>query len=182
MSVYYKSSILSVSLIEHYFMFNMDNESKRTLTDPTKYVNAQLYGTYSHRMSIGDDIRNNKHVLFREFLDKKNGVKVGANKTEENEGDEEVSKEVLEYDYMFDEHEYKESSYISGSCVKKLFITLCGNPKFNDLVSVILSARDKERRENAGIDEEFHDPETKNAIMIRNDEDVMARFKDALTL
>lgn len=190
MNVYYKSTILSGSILEYFVMFNMDSSSKRTLTDPTKYANAQVYGSYSHKLSIGDEIRNNKHKLFSEFLAERYGEVLKNNDSDDNDSDDNCSvtktkseEDSLTYDYLFDEHKYSES-YVSGPRIKKLFIKLCDDTKFIDLIKVALFARDAERREQSGIhsDEEFQEPDEKNVIVLGNDQDIMDRFKDALTL
>jgi small GTP-binding protein len=191
MNVYYKSTILSGSILEYFVMFNMDSESKRTLTDPTKYANAQVFGSYSHKLSIGDEIRNNKYRLISEFLAEKYGEVLQTKDSDEDsdeDSDDSVTKtkaekESLEYDYLFDEHKYTDS-YVSGPRIKNLFIKLCDDSKFIDLINVALFARDAERREQSGIhsDEEFEEPDENNVIVLGNDQDIMDRFKDALTL
>ena len=181
-NVYYKSTVVSGSLFEYYFTFNMNNESKRLLTDPKKYKDAEVTGSYSHRISIGDEVRNNKYDLFSEFLAKKYGEVISKNDTCEIKKTK-AEEDALTYDYLFDEHQYT-YAYVSATKIKGLFMKLCHSEKFCDLISVALSARDKDRRDQAGLDsdEEFQIPDEKNVIVMGNDEDIMNRFKDALTL
>jgi hypothetical protein len=203
--VYYKNKFVGGSLITYFFMFSMSDETHKHLTRPpspikskktkkskqletaiqkpnqfdgkryaARYVNSTLYGNFAFEMSMSDKLKKDYKYYVKEYLTKKRG-----------DSDDISDSDIDEYSIFFEtinENELKQ--YASADYIKNKFMEVINNPKFLDVIEISLIRREKERREDAGIDsdEEYEPPKEEDVISLINEEELMKRFQKDLEL
>jgi hypothetical protein len=202
--VYYKNRLVGGSLLSYFFMFTMDDETRKYLNRPqspskkskksktndnkeggkfegnkyaARYINTTLHGTYSFDMSASDKLKTDYKHYVREYLIQKK--KKEAGNEEFNIDDNEIN----EYSIFF-ETETEKSHHQSPDYMKSKFMKIISNPKFVEVIEIALIRREKERREDAGIDsdEEYEPPKEEDVISLIDEEALLKRFESDLEL
>lgn len=205
--VYYKNKFVGGSLITYFFMFSMSDDTKKHLTRPpspvkskktkkskqletstptpipiktnefdgkryaARYVNSTLYGNFAFDMSMSDKLKNDYKYYVKEYLTKK--------------GRSDNDNDIDEYSIFFETiNESELKQYASAEYIKNKFMEIINHPKFLDVIEISLIRREKERREDAGIDsdEEYEPPKEEDVISLINEEELMKRFEKDLEL
>ena len=209
--VYYKNRLVGGSLLSYFFMFTMDDETRKYLNRPqspskkskksktndnkeggkeggmidgrkyaARYINTTLHGTYSFDMSASDKLKTDYKHYVREYLIQK------KKKEANNELDIDIDiddNEINEYSVFF-ETETEKSYHQSRDYMKSKFMKIISNPKFVQVIEIALIRREKERREDAGIDsdEEYEPPKEEDVISLIDEEALLKRFENDLEL
>lgn len=189
-NVFYRNKFVAGSLMEYYFTFTMSEESKKELSSPNKYNGAVVKGKYSYGLSVNEKVSNGYNDLLRDMLVEKYTNDFSKNNHGKDINDDEM-KDILNtvettlsgYDHIFKRQEHNKE-YISMKSVKQMFLNVCSDEKFLDVVNVSIQSREHERREEAGIDsdEEFTMPDEDKVIVISDKEKIKERFRDVLSL
>jgi hypothetical protein len=163
-NVCYKNKFIRGVLMEYYFTFTMTEECKKELDDPKKYNGAEVNGTYTYGLSVNEKISENYKELLRELFK-----------------DDDI--DVNQYSYLFEKTNYVDE-YVTLTKVKKHMLERCCDKKMLDIINIAIKMREKERREDAGIDsdDEFKAPDPEKVIVLSNKEKVRERYKDLLSL
>ena len=202
--VYYKNKLVGGSLISYFFMFTMNEETKKYLNRPqsperkkkskkngensnmldgkkyaARYINSTLHGSYSFDLSTSDKLKTDYKHYVREFLGQKKKKTLDTVCVEDCVEDSEVN----EYSTFF-ETEPENSRHKSPDYIRKRFMKIIEDPKFLDVIEIALIRREKERREDAGIDsdEEYEPPKEEDVISLIDEEALLKRFESDLEL
>jgi hypothetical protein len=210
--VYYKNRLVGGSLLSYFFMFTMNDETKNYLNRPqspskkskksktndrkeggkeggmvdgrkyaARYINTTLHGTYSFDMSASDKLKTDYKHYVREYLVQKK--KKEANQTNQDDEFDIDENEINEYSVFF-ETEPEKSRHQSRDYMKSKFMEIISNPKFVEVIEIALIRREKERREDAGIDsdEEYEPPKEEDVISLIDEDALLKRFESDLEL
>ena len=172
LSVNYSKAIVRGFLMEYYLTFTVNDEDKLRLKTPPSYVNAFINGVYKYGISINERITNG-YVTMLTDLYKKRGELT------------DIDDKIKQSGKLFDITEYNRIP--TPTNIKKYFLAMCSNPIFIDIIHIGIRDREKERREDAGINDddeenkfELHDQS--KIINIDNIEETKKRFADLLEL
>jgi hypothetical protein len=190
-NVFYKNQFVAGSLMEYYFTFTMDDDEKKRLNNPKKYQNALVNGKFQYGLSVNQKVKDGYVEMLKDILLKEEIEKF----MKEHDGnDDELSEELMEtisknvesetenYNHIFERHDCK--TFPSLKHVKRYFIKMFNDHRFQNVINIAISSREAERRQEAGIDsdEEFTAPNYDDVIKLNGDEDLREKFADVLAL
>jgi hypothetical protein len=201
--VYYKNKFVGGSLMSYFYMFSMNEDTKKYLTRPTSPKNKKNKKDKKDKKDNTDNTDNTNNMMDgRRYAARYvNSTLYGNYAFDMSMADklkDSYKEHIKEYlvnknsdkygnpeDYypFFETINEKERNYASSDYIKNKFMEVINNPKFINVIEIALISREKERREGLGIDsDEEYLPNQKDSISLINEDELIKRFEKDLEL
>lgn len=187
MTIQYSRKFCTGYIFTVLLYFTFDDQTIRELSEPKKYINRTISGTYSIELRADEGFfdefiqimkPNIENQLFEKYCDQFDESELSElselNVMLMEKISEEVENQIVEYRNMF------EPIMITNSLNKKNIIDMmknvCHHKLFPDLIRVGLFLREKERHDTKCPDQEFSPP--KNVINLRDVQKNPEKFRN----
>ena len=193
LDVYYEKSMVSGSLFQIFFSFDMNPEDKREIKDTKKYVNLRFGGKWFRHIDCDEELIQNFDKMITPMLEN-DGAQIFYTSTDpdiiskrETFTEDEIAgwienyinTEKLFYEDLFKE---KQTSFRTLRKLRDWFVELSQTERFSKFVQIAMKCREIHRKKEHGFDEDskmFDIPKIVTKLddvrlkMIENDELIM---------